>query len=120
MSLGSLGGAAFVFTAQRTGERTTATVTGCVQRPARYGGTSCTGRWVSGGSLVGGGGHVERGTIEGADKGDLGKTLDVHVSGGRAYTESLRLPIVLAGIGLAFALGGAYELRRQLRQARPS
>jgi len=111
MALVFLGGSAFVFVKQRTGERTKATVTECHHRLPRFGGIYCEGTWIRGGSLLEGG-RVVRGTIDGADTGDLGKTLDVRLSGDRAYTTSLRLPIVLAATGLAVALLGAYEVFR--------
>jgi hypothetical protein len=50
---------------------------------------------------------VVTGTVDGADRGDLGHTLDVRLSGGTAYTTSLRVPIILIVIGLALAVFGA-------------
>jgi hypothetical protein len=44
------------------------------------------------------------GTVDGADRGDLGHTLDVRLSGGTAYTTSLRVPIILIVIGLALTV----------------
>lgn len=44
------------------------------------------------------------GPIDGATRDDLGKTIDVTVSGDRAYTRSLRTPIVLLVIGGAIVI----------------
>jgi hypothetical protein len=52
---------------------------------------------------VAAGGHVVTGSIDGARRSDLGKTLDVTVRGDRAYTRSLRTPIVLLAVGFAIA-----------------
>jgi hypothetical protein len=71
---------------------------------------------VAGGSLVGGNGHVVHGTIDGASHGDIGKGIEVRLSGDRAYTTSLRLPIILFCIGLAVAVLGGNEVRKQLRR----
>jgi hypothetical protein len=60
---------------------------------------------VVGGSLVGGGGHVVLGSIDDANPSDIGKTIDVRVSGDHAYTASLRVPIILLILGLLIALG---------------
>jgi hypothetical protein len=78
----------------------------------------CAGTWVAGGSLIEGG-HVVRRTIDGANSGDEGKTIDVRFSGGRAYTTSRRLPIILFAIGAAFLVFGGIEVRKQ-RRARPA
>jgi hypothetical protein len=116
MSIGFLGGGVFMLIVQRTGERTTATVTDCVHR--RVGKSSvtdyCTGTWVKGGSLLDGG-HVVIGTIDGASRSDVGKKIDVRLSGGRAYTTSLRLPVILLVIGLLFAVFGGREIWKQTR-----
>jgi hypothetical protein len=50
---------------------------------------------------------------------DIGKPIEVRLSGDRAYTTSKRLPTILLAIGGVFALGGGYELvkdRRRLSQ----
>jgi hypothetical protein len=112
LSLGFIGAGVFYLHAQTTGERTTAKVTHCTTRRGRYG---CTALWVQGGSLVFGKGHVVNGTLEGAGPSDVGKTLDVRVSGGRAYTPSLRIPIALLAIGAAFLVYGGFTIRKQLR-----
>ena len=72
---------------------------------AATGPTSASGTWVAGGSLLAGG-HVVLGTIDGADSGDLGERIEVRLSGSRAYTTSLRVPIILIVIGLGIAAVG--------------
>jgi hypothetical protein len=112
LSLGFIGTGSFYLHAQSTGVRTTAKVTHCQTGRGRYG---CTALWVQGGSLVFGKGHVVSGTLEGAGPSDVGKTLDVRVSGGRAYTPSLRIPIALLAIGAALLVYGGFAIRKQLR-----
>lgn len=107
---GSIGGAYLLYDQRHSGEKTTATVTDCNVRLARQGGTVCRGTWVQGGSLLEGGRVVTGGTIEGAGKGDLGKKLDVRVRGDTAYTNSLRIPIVIGSLGLLVGLVGAVRL----------
>jgi hypothetical protein len=114
LSLGFIGAGLFYLHAQSTGVRTSAKVTHCESRRGRYG---CTALWVQGGSLALGNGHVVSGTLEGAGPSDVGKTLDVRVSGGRAYTPSLRIPIALLAIGAALLLYGAFAIRKQLAGA---
>jgi hypothetical protein len=58
----------------------------------RYRSDVCTGVRAAGGSLLAGG-HVVIGTVDGADSGDLGHTLDVRLPGATADTTSLRVPI---------------------------
>ena len=117
-SLGFIGGGLWMLHVQATGERTTAKVTSCVHRRINRSSVSdyCTGTWVKGGSLLEGG-HVVLGTIDGANHDDVGNRIEVRLSGGRAYKDSKRLAIILLAIGVLFALGGAYELRRQRRPA---
>jgi hypothetical protein len=64
----------------------------------RYRSDVCTGMWVAGGSLLERG-RMVTGTVDGADSGDLGKTLDVRLSGDRAYTKSWRVAIILLVLG---------------------
>jgi hypothetical protein len=115
MALVFFGGAAFIVFVQQNGPKTTAKVTRCNVRGVRPRTYNCTGTWVAGGSLLDGG-HVVIGTIEGAGRGDVGKQIDVRLSGERAYTTSRRLPIVLAGIGLMFAVLGGWEVRKGMRR----
>jgi hypothetical protein len=118
-ALGTGAGGVYLTVIQFTGVATTATVTDCVQDPdSRYVTYDCTGTWVTGGSLVGGNGHVVVGTVDGADNTDVGKTLAVRLAGGEAYVQSLVLPLVLMGIGFpSAALIGYLLLRVQRRHA---
>lgn len=96
----------YLMVIQFTGVPARATVTECVQdTDSRYPGVTfdCTGTWATGGSLVGGNGHVVFGTVDGVDDTDVGKTIDVRLSGGEAYAESLVLPILLMGLGFPSA-----------------
>jgi hypothetical protein len=104
--LGMLAGGIYEVIVKETGERTTARITECHKTGGRYRSDVCTGMWVAGGSLLAGG-QVITGTVDGADSGDLGHTLDVRLSGGTAYTTSLRVPIILIVIGLALTVFGA-------------
>ena len=49
---------------------------------------------------------VVEGPIDDANSDDIGKTLDVRIRGGQAYTASLRVPIILIVIGLWIAVMG--------------
>jgi hypothetical protein len=118
MSLGFTGGGLYILLVQQNGERATARVTSCQHR-IRPQSITCRGSWVEGGSLLEGG-RVVLGTIDGANSGDVGKRIKVRLSGGRAYTESKRLPVILIVIGLLFALGGAWEVRKQLSGSPPA
>lgn len=93
--LAMLAGGIYELVVLRTGEPARARITQCFDVAGRYGSDTCEGMWVEGGSLVFGNGHVVTGTVDGATPGDLGKTIDVRLAGGRAYTTSLRIPIVL-------------------------
>src|SRR4051812_34951428 len=108
-----------------SGERATAHVSGCVSTGTyKSKSLECTGSWVTGGRLVGGGGHAVVGKVEGADDGDVGHSIDVRLSddGRHAYTPSLATPIVYVVVGLAFValavLLGMGALRK--RRARPA
>ena len=74
---------------------------------------------VAGGSLLADG-RVVTGTVDGADSGDLGHTIDVRLSGGTAYTTSLRVPIILIVIGLALTVFGARLVLVAVRAVRGS
>jgi hypothetical protein len=115
-SLVLLGGGAYVLFTQRTGTPARATVTECNQSRRNV---VCSGTWVAGGGLVGGDGRVVLGTIDGASSDDLGQTIDVRLSGDRAYTTSLRLPLILLGSGVTVLVLAGYELRRQRRMLAP-
>jgi hypothetical protein len=101
LALACIGGGVFLIVERETGTRAEATVGECVESGgSRNGRTDCTGTWVVGGSLIGGGGHLVLGTIEGVASNDFGKTIDVTVSGDHAYSRSLVRPIILIGLGL--------------------
>src|SRR4051794_24138453 len=68
--------------------------------------STCTGHWTTGGSLLAGG-HVGVGRIEGADKSDEGKTIDVRIHGtDHATVPDLKTPILLWVLGAALVLFG--------------
>jgi hypothetical protein len=113
-ALGLTGGGAFILVVQQTGERAEATVTECRGRPGRQ---SCTATWVEGGNPADDG-RVVTGTIDGAGPDDIGKTLAVRLSGGRAYTTSLRVPLLLLASGITVAVLGAISLSATARKAR--
>jgi hypothetical protein len=119
--LGMLGGGVFLVVVQATGTPARARITDCHKSGGRYRSDVCTGTWVTGGSLLDGG-RVVLGTVDGADSGDIGRTLDVRLSGDRAYTKSLRVPIVLIVLGLAVTAFGVRLLwmARRARRAGPS
>ena len=108
MSAVFLGGGIYILLVQQNGERAQAKVTDCELRRIRQTTEVCRGRWVRDG-------HITFGIIDGANKGQLGDTIDVRLSGGRAYTTSKRLPIILLSIGLLFAVGGVYSVRNEFR-----
>ena len=112
-----LGGVGLAFGAyasyrdQRSGTAGTAKVTSCSGHSGRYGGgLHCTGSWVAGGSLLDGG-HVVIGDIANADRGDVGKTIDVRIHGDRHATKpKLRVPVILAMLGVPMLLLALYLL----------
>ncbi|HEY8543897.1 MAG TPA: hypothetical protein VIL36_02575 [Acidimicrobiales bacterium] len=103
-----VGGGLFVLSAQRSGEAAEATVTGCARRVRA---TTCTGTWTTGD------GRVVIGTIDGAHRDDIGETLDVRLDGDRAYTTSLRLPIVLIVTGLVLGGLGTWSYLAERRRS---
>ena len=103
--LGMLFGGTFLIVVQETGTPATARIIACHRTGGRYRSDACTGMWVAGGSLLENG-RMVTGTVEGANSGDLGKTLNVRLSGDRAYTKSRRVAIILLVLGLGVtALG---------------
>ena len=76
---------------------------------------TCTGTWIVGGSLLDGG-HVAVGRIEGADHGDVGKTIDVRIHGtDHASVPGLGTPIMLWFLGGLVAAFGLFVLRNWWR-----
>ena len=120
--LGMLFGGTFLIVVQQTGEPATARIIECHNSGGRYRTDVCTGMWVAGGSLLENG-RMVTGTVDGADSGDLGKTLDVRLSGDRAYTKSWRVAIILLVLGAGVTALGvrlvwtAIAARRKRRAA---
>jgi hypothetical protein len=113
-----IGSGIFLLVQRQTGPRASATVGDCVSSGGgRWPTVHCTGSWVVGGSLLEGG-HVVVGTIDGADTGDVGKTLDVTLRGDTAYTRGLALPLLLIGIGFIPAAALVLRIRTLARAAR--
>jgi hypothetical protein len=109
-------GGVFELVDRTSGPRATATVSRCEESGIyRARSTHCTGTWIVGGKLVGGNGHVVVGPIDGADKSDVGKKIDVRLSGGEAHTTSLALPIVLIAFGLLLVIPGGVALSKDWR-----
>jgi len=122
LGVGLLIAGGFGIRSRETGPRAKATVTECnyVSGGGKAGTDVCRGTWVTGGSLVGGNGHVVIGDIEGAESGDINKTLNVRLSGNHAYTSSLRVPIILLAIGLIMVVGSVVVIiKGGSRQSRP-
>lgn len=118
-ALALVGAGVFLIVQRETGTRAKATVQDCASSGgSRNHRTVCTGSWVVGGSLVGGGGHVVVGRIDGAVSSDVGKTIDVTASGDHAYTRSLALPVLLLVPGLLVGAGGLALIRNARRTRR--
>ena len=112
--LGGIGlsiGAVLSYNDQHSGTPGTAKVTSCSGRTGRYSsGIHCTGTWVAGGSLLEGG-QVVIGNVTNADRGDVGKTIDVRIHGtDHATKPNMRVSIILALLGAPMALFGLYLL----------
>lgn len=123
LGVGLLIAGGFAVNERETGPRAKATVSECnyVSGGNKAGVDVCRGTWVIGGSLVGGNGHVVIGDIEGAESGDIGKTLNVRLSGNHAYTSSLRVPIILLAIGLIMVVGSVVVIiKGGRRQSSPT
>lgn len=110
-----IGSGVFLLVQRQTGPHASASVAECVTTGGgRWASTHCSGSWIVGGSLLEGG-HVVVGTIDGADRSDVGKTIDVTLRGDTAYTRGLALPLLLIGIGLVPALAVIFRVRSTLR-----
>jgi hypothetical protein len=104
-AVGVLAGGIFLIVQRQTGTRAKATVTEChLVNDGAHSTEECSGTWVAGGSLLAGG-HVIIGDVQGAEPRDIGKTLDVTIRGGTAYTLGLGLPIGLTAGGLVGTVG---------------
>ena len=110
----------FFLVQRETGTRGVATVDSCdATGTGRFERTECSGTWVVGGSLLDKGSIVV-GTIQGAEDSDVGKTIDVTLSGDQAYSRDPKLPLLLIGFGLvalAFAVFIVVGYFRQRRAA---
>jgi hypothetical protein len=106
VGLGMIAGGITSIIHKESGMKARATITECHRVDSRYSTYQCDGTWVEGGSLVGGKGHVVFGVVDDAEPSQIGKTIDVRVSGDHAYTLSLRVPIILLILGGLMALGG--------------
>jgi hypothetical protein len=102
-TLAFVGGAAFIFVKQRSGDAVTVTVTDCRHTSRTY---VCSGTWFLDG-------QVHSGEIEGANVDDVGYEIQAHTSGGRAYTPSLRLPVLLLTIGVLLPAAALVEALRR-------
>lgn len=101
-------GAVWIVYSQVSGEPTTAVLEECEHRskPQSY---VCRGTWTLDGTTT------TNGIIEGASSDDEGEEIEVRVKGERAYTLSLRLPIILGVIALSvpvLAVGSMIQARR--------
>jgi hypothetical protein len=104
--LGMIAGGVVSIHHKESGAEAKATIASCQQVFSAHATTyDCYGTWVEGGSLVGGNGHVIYGLVDDAEPSDIGKTLNVRVSGDHAYTPSLRVPIILLVLGGLLAIG---------------
>ena len=109
--VGLSAGAVLSYDDQHSGTPGKAKVSLCTGHTGRYStGVHCTGSWTTGGSLQQGG-DVVVGYITNADRGDIGKTIDVRIHGtDHATKPNLRISIILALLGAPMALFGAYLL----------
>jgi hypothetical protein len=106
-----IGAGAFLLVQRQTGTRAVATVGDCVTSGGgRYRSVHCTGTWIVGGPLIGGG-HVVFGTIDGVDTESVGKKIDVTLRGDTAYSRGLALPLLLIGLGLVPGAGTVLFVR---------
>lgn len=88
-----VGGVAMIVQS-RTGTHARATVESCeTTHVYKSYSQHCTGTWTVEGRTV-------EGTVQGADPGDVGHTIDVTVRDGEARSTSLVLPVVLIALGL--------------------
>lgn len=106
-----------VFRDQRSGTPGTATVTECQGGNSKYQrGISCRGTWSVGGDAIFGDGELVVGPIEGAGRGDVGKTIAVRIHGtDHATKPALATPIVLWSLGGFIGMLGLWALWRRTR-----
>jgi hypothetical protein len=105
VGLGMIAGGITSIIHKESGAKAKATIASCQQLITTHTTYQCYGTWVEGGSLVGGNGHVVYGLVDDAEPSDIGRTLNVRVSGDHAYTPSLRVPIILLVLGGLMVVG---------------
>jgi hypothetical protein len=109
-----------VYRDQHSGTPGTAKVTECQGGTGKYDrGIHCRGTWEVGGDAIFGDGELALGRIEGADKGDVGKTIAVRIHGtDHATVPALGTPIVLWALGVPISLLCLWGLLRWWRRGR--
>ncbi|MFI5955508.1 hypothetical protein [Cryptosporangium sp. NPDC051539] len=118
VGLGLLGWGGWNLVASTTGEKTTAVVEQCTTTYGRKGRshTTCTGSWQESGV-------AQRGQIEGVGSDDEGKTVDVRVHNGDAYSFSWAGILVPAFFGVFMLVGAgvwAFAASKGRRNRSPS
>jgi hypothetical protein len=104
--LGLTYGGFTVYRDQHTGTAGTAKVTGCTGGSGKYDrAVHCRGIWTVGGDPVFGPGRFATGRVEGADYGDIGKTVDVRIHG----SDHATVPKLSTAI-MWWVLGGSLSL----------
>lgn len=105
-----VGGGIFVLVRQHSGTPVTVTVTECTTARATQGGSVCYGSWTLDGRVV-------TGEIEGSGGAEPGDEISARATGTRAYTPSLRLPIILISLGVLLPAGAYWEAARNSARA---
>lgn len=109
-ALGMVGGGVFILVKQHTGTPVEVTVTECSTVRTKQTSTVCYGRWALDGRVV-------TGEIEGSGDASPGDVIDARADGSRAYTPSLRLPIILIVLGTLLPAGAYWEAARSSASA---
>jgi hypothetical protein len=105
-----VGGGVFVIVRQHSGVPVTVTVTECTTARAAQGGSVCYGSWTVDGRTL-------TGEIEGSGDASVGDEISARATGTRAYTPSLRLPIILITLGVLLPAGAYWEAARNSARA---
>ena len=104
-----------VYHDKTSGTIVSARVDDCQVDPVKGVVVTCTGTWPVGVSPS----RRSRGVIDGVDIPDMGRTVKVHVHGGRAYAQTrLVAPAVFFFIGILMALGFVYAAWRKAGASR--
>ena len=107
-----VGAGAWLILQRQTGDRVEAEVIGCdLDIGYKTSSQHCTARWT-----VDGVEHT--GPIQGSGDQEVGETVDATLRDGELYSRSLRLPLVLLGLGLPLLVLPITWVRRRLRGAR--